>query len=310
MIPSAEARPALDRRRIWTFVAVAFGFTWIVDGVIWATGGLADGPRVTTGVSLALPLLIVSMFGPAVGVIVTRWVTKEGWEQHRVRLRRPVWPWVAAWLGPGALAVVGAGLYYLVFPDRFDSSMPVMQEQLALAAEQTGQAIPIPAVVLGLVQVAAAFTVAPIINAIPAFGEEFGWRGYLQWKLRPLGWRKAMLLTNVAWGVWHWPIIAMGYNYGLDHPGAPWSGMFMMVVFTLAAGTFLGWAAERTGSMLPAAIGHGAINAVAGIGVLFLASGADPDPLLGPAMVGAVGGAALILVGLVLFLRPPRAVEA
>ncbi len=298
----------IDRRRIWLFLVVAFGFTWSIDAVIWMTGGLADSRVLVEGVPLAIPLLVISMFGPAIAVFVVRWTTKEGWEHHRARFTGPAWPWVVMWLGPGVLAAAGAAVYFAVFPEQFDVSMPILQEQLAAAEEQAGQSIPLPAELLGLIQIVAAFTIAPLINAIPAFGEEYGWRGYLQWKLRPLGWRKMLLITNLLWGVWHWPIIAMGHNYGLDHPGAPWTGMVMMVAFTLAAGAFLGWATERTGSALPAAIGHGAINAVAAIGVLFLATDLDPNLLLGPAFAGALGGSVLFVVGLVLFLRKPAKV--
>lgn len=193
----------VDRRRISLFLAVAFGFTWAINGVIWATGGLVESRELARGIPLAVPLLVISMFGPAIAVFVTRWLTKEGWENHRARFQGPVWPWVVMCLGPGVLSVAGVAIYYAVFPEQFDSSMPILAEQLALAEEQVGQSVPIPAALLGLIQIAAAFTIAPVINAIPAFGEEYGWRGYLQWKLRPLGWPKMLLITNVLWGVWH-----------------------------------------------------------------------------------------------------------
>ncbi|MER3459512.1 MAG: CPBP family intramembrane metalloprotease domain-containing protein, partial [Chloroflexota bacterium] len=89
------------------------------------------------------------------------------------------------------------------------------------------------AVIAGAVQ---AILLAPLLNALPVFGEEFGWRAYLQPKLLPLGGRKAMLLMGLIWGVWHWPVVAMGYNFGLDYVGAPWLGMLLMVWFTLAFG--------------------------------------------------------------------------
>ncbi len=295
----------MDRRRILIFLAVAFGFTWALDLAIWLTGGLADSRELVPGITVALPLLTLSMFGPAVAVFVTRWVTKEGWEDHRARFNGPVWPWVAMLVGPSVLAVVGTVAYFVVFPDQFDASMPVLAEQLAEAEEATGQAVPIPAELLGIIQIAAAFTIAPLINAIPAFGEEFGWRGYLQWKLRPLGWTRMLLATNVIWSIWHWPVIAMGHNYGFDYPGAPWTGFLGMTVFTLAVGAILGWSAERTGSALPAALGHGAINATAAIGFLFLASGAAPSSLLGPAATGLVGGIGMIVVGAWLMFRAP-----
>ena len=36
----------------------------------------------------------------------------------------------------------------------------------------------------------------------------------------PLGARKTMLIMGVIWGVWHWPVIAMGYNYGVEAEAA------------------------------------------------------------------------------------------
>ena len=299
----------LDRRRITLFLVFTFGFSWAIALAIWATGGLADSRELVGGLTLALPLLTVSMFGPAFGVFLTRWITKEGWEDHRARFNGPAWPWVAMLFGPTVLSVVGIVAYFVVFPDQFDASMPILAEQLQAAEDLTGEAVPIPAQLLGIIQIIAAVTIAPLINAIPAFGEEFGWRGYLQWKLRPLGWMKALLLVNVIWSVWHWPIIAMGHNYGFDYPGAPWTGFLAMTVFTVSIGGLLGWSAERTGSALPAALGHGAINATASLGALFLATGAEPSSLLGPFATGLGGGVGFIVDGAWLTLRAPRGFE-
>ncbi len=300
----------LDRRRITLFLVFTFGFSWSIALAIWATGGLADSPELVGGLTLALPLLTVSMFGPAFGVFLTRWITREGWEDHHARFNGPAWPWVVMLLGPTVLTVLGIVAYFVVFPDQFDSSMPILAEQLQTVEDLTGEAVPIPAQLLGMIQIIAAVTIAPLINAIPAFGEEFGWRGYLQWKLRPLGWTGALLLVNVIWSVWHWPIIALGHNYGLDYPGAPWTGFLAMTVFTVSVGGLLGWSAERTGSALPAALGHGAVNATASLGALFLATGAEPSLLLGPFATGLVGGVGFIVVGAWLTLRAPRGVEA
>lgn len=296
----------LDRRRITLFLAFAFGFSWALALIIWRTGGLADSPELVGGLTLALPLLTVSMFGPALAVFATRWITKEGWEDHRARFHGPMWPWVAMLVGPTALSVLGVVAYFLVFPDQFDASMPVLAEQLAEAEELAGEPLPVPARLLGIIQIGAALTIAPFINAIPAFGEEFGWRGYLQWKLRPLGWTRSLLLVNVIWSIWHWPVIAMGHNYGFDYPGAPWTGFLAMTVFTISVGGLLGWSAERTGSALPAALGHGAVNATASLGALFLALGATPNSLLGPFATGLVGGFGFVVVGLWLTARPPK----
>ncbi|MFB6169855.1 MAG: type II CAAX prenyl endopeptidase Rce1 family protein, partial [Haloarculaceae archaeon] len=93
-----------------------------------------------------------------------------------------------------------------------------------------------------------------------------------------------VLVSGVVWGVWHWPVIYMGYNYGHGYPGAPWTGMLAMVVFTVAVGGFLSWTTLRSGSVWPAVAGHGSVNGIGALG-LFLVVG-TPSPLLGPAATG------------------------
>jgi len=146
-----------------------------------------------------------------------------------------------------------------------------------------------------------ALLIAPLINAIPILGEEFGWRAYLQPKLMPLGGRKTMVWMGIIWGLWHAPIIAMGHNYGLDYPGAPWLGILAMTWFTFVFGTFLGWATLRAGSVWPAVIGHGALNGIAGI-YLFFTQG-NPNLVLGPVVVGFVGSLGIAVVALIILLR-------
>jgi membrane protease YdiL (CAAX protease family) len=128
-----------------------------------------------------------------------------------------------------------------------------------------------------------AILISPLVNALPTLGEEFGWRGYLQPKLLPLGERKMYLLVGLIWGIWHWPVIWMGHNY----PGYPIWGSLAMVWFTFVTGTFFGWASLRAGSVWPAVIGHGALNGVANIWLLFLAGATNP--LFGPSVVGLAG---------------------
>ena len=273
----------LQRRRIGVFLAVAFGVSWATALVIWATGGLADSPEIAGGFTLATVLLPTAyMFGPAVGNVVARIATGEGWDRHRLRpeFEGTMWTYAAAWLVPAGLTVVGAALYFAVFPGQFDPTMAAFRDQMA------SMGVGMDPWLLVAIQIASALTIAPLLNALFAFGEEFGWRAYLLPKLAPLGRRRAILLTGVVWGVWHWPIIAMGYNYGFDYPGFPWSGMVAFLGFTVGAGTFLAVLTEREGSVWPASIGHGAINAIAGVAALFVAG--QPNSLLGPTPVGLV----------------------
>lgn len=69
---------------MWLFVAFSFGFSWIVGGVVYAAGGIgSDSPELFAGVRLWDALLAVYMFGPAIGNVLTRIVTGEGWRGLR-----------------------------------------------------------------------------------------------------------------------------------------------------------------------------------------------------------------------------------
>lgn len=296
----------LDLRRIGVFLLFAFGLTWMLDLIVYFNGGLADSPQLAPGVTLFLVLVAFSMYGPALGHIFTRLLTREGWRDLWLRPGlREGWPyWALMWFLPVFFNLVGAGLYFLIFRDSFDPAMGAYRTQVEAL---TGQAIPAPTLLLAVGQLAQATLIAPLINAPVILGEEFGWRAYLQPKLLPLGERTMFVVMGVVWGVWHWPVILMGYNYGFDYPGDPWSGLLAMIWFTFVVGTVLGWATLRAKSVWPAVIGHGALNGTAGLGVLFLAG--EPNTLMGPAPVGLIASVPWALMALwIMWRAKPREV--
>lgn len=293
-----------DQKRIWIFLAIAFGISWATALVIYQTGGLADSPILAIGggqLSLALVLMATFyMFGPAVANILTRWITKEGRQNLLLRpnfdRRRWIY-YVAAWVLPGVLTILGMALFFLAFPGNYDSGLSVLSEQMELLG--TDGISPWAIVAAQTVQ---AIMVAPLLNGLPTFGEEFGWRGYLLPKLMPLGSLKAVLLSGIIWGVWHWPIILMGYNYGLDYFGAPFLGPLAMVWFTIVFGALLAWVTIKSGSVWPAVIGHGALNGIAGLSLIFIAG--EPNTVLGPTPVGLIGGLGFTILAVILFQQP------
>ncbi|QLH80185.1 CPBP family intramembrane glutamic endopeptidase [Halosimplex pelagicum] len=307
--PSGEWREGLgdggrlQRRRIAVFLGVAFGVSWATAAVIYALGGIGAGPTLALGIPLWLVLLAGPyMWGPAVAHLATRWLTDEGFDRGEMLLRvrtRPL-PWLLGWVGPLVLIFAGAALYFLVFPGRF-GGMAAVADLLATVEEQTGQAVPLSPTAFLAVQIVQALVAAPLLNGVATFGEEFGWRGYLLPKLAPLGWRRALLAHGVVWGVWHWPVIAMGYNYGLDYTAAPWLGLVAMTVATVGLGVFLGWVTLRSGSVFPAVVGHAMINGSAGLATLFAT--AVPNRVFGPTPVGLIGVVPWFAVAAVLFVR-------
>ncbi|MCR4402505.1 MAG: CPBP family intramembrane metalloprotease [Firmicutes bacterium] len=298
----------LDTRRITIYLAFSFGIAWAVALAIYLTGGLYNSPPLIKGTPFTLALVLLStgyMWAPALAHILTRVLTREGWNRTLLvpDFGRSWRYWVAAWVGPGILTVLGAAVFFALFPGYFDKSLSAVKAILQQAESMSGRPLPLNPWAFIVVQTIQAILIAPVINGLFTFGEEFGWRAYLQPKLMPLGARKALFLTGLIWGVWHWPVIAMGHNYGLSYRGAPWLGMLAMVWFTLMVGTFLGWTTLRAGSVWPAVIGHGAINGIAQIGMLFVKG--TPNPLLGPMPVGIIGSLPWVVVVFFIVTRRP-----
>ena len=98
--------------------------------------------------------------------------------------------------------------------------------------------------------------IGPFLGLIISFGEEYGWRGYLQSELVHLGRIRGVGLLGIIWGIWHWPVIWMGYNY----PDQPVLGSLLMVVFTVLLAYFLAYAVFKSKGVWTAAYLHGLFN--------------------------------------------------
>jgi len=292
--------PTVDWRRVAIFYALAVAISGAAAAALAATGGLQQ-----ENFTWVIAGLLWYMAGPALAHLLTRLLTREGWQDLglRPRLRHGWSAWVIAWVLPGLLVILGSAIYFAIFPQHYDAGLTTVRGLLDQAAAQAGQPIPLSPELYALLQIAQAMLIAPLVNGLATLGEEFGWRPYLQRKLMPLGWRRAMLWMGLLWGVWHWPILALGHNYGLDYPGAPWLGMLAFLWFTFTVGTILGWLTLRGESVWPAVIGHAALNGIAGLPLLFTVG--NPHPVLGPTAVGLLGGLSFALVALWLWLRPP-----
>ncbi len=99
-----------ERKRVWIFLAFAFGIVWATGLVIYLTGGLTKSPRLAGNLTLAYVLVVTTYaWAPALANIFTRLITREGWGHTRLRPRlRQGWPyWLAAWVLPGLLVIVG-----------------------------------------------------------------------------------------------------------------------------------------------------------------------------------------------------------
>ncbi len=257
-------------RGVLIYCLLAYGLAWLVCLPLWLGGGLTNPLFGIVGIAM--------MFCPAIAsVIVVRFIERQplvgglDLKPRASALRTLVFLalaiatiWLVVLLGLVVSAIWGGFQFDLV-------GMSAFRQLLEQQMEAAGQPTPdMPIRVLWLLQFVNV-AVASVLNFIPAAGEEIGWRGYLFPRLRELvGPTGAVLLSGVIWGLWHAPLILLGYNY----PANPGLGVLAMCVPCIGLGALLAWLSQRGGSVWPAALGHGAYNAAVG-GFLVLFADAD-----------------------------------
>ena len=286
----------MEKRRAVIYVALAYGIAWL----FWL---LVVYPMYHAGGGFTAPVqyaVAAGMFAPTIAVVITRIITHEGFKESMIlpiAFRKRWRTYALAWFGPLVLTIAGAALYYVLNPGDFDPSMSYLIETTRQAAEAAGQELAMDDATLraSLVASVATTLIAPAINAVTCFGEEWGWRGYLLPKLlERFSIVPTLLISGVVWGLWHAPITMLGHNYGLGYAGYPFTGIAAMCVFCTVFGVFLSYVTLKSGSCLPAVFAHGMVNGCGALGVLFSATGGNP--FVGPMPTGIIGGAFFIVV--------------
>lgn len=291
-----------DLKRILIYIVITFALTWAYCLLI--VYPIANGEALS-GVPAAATQLVVAaaMFFPAIGVLLTRLITKEGLKAAWLKpnLRKNLKYYLLAWFGPGILTFAGMGIYFLLFPDQLDLSFGYFTATLE-AAGAPMETLPMPVGMLMLVQALQAFFLSPIMNFVTCFGEEWGWRGYLLPKMKNLLPTVPMLLlTGTIWGLWHASLTIIGHNYGLGYWGFPFTGIAMMCVFCIVLGVFFSYVTLKTKSCIPAVLAHGAVNGIAAIGIYFTKDGGNP--FVGPAPTGIIGLIPFLMVAVIMAIR-------
>jgi membrane protease YdiL (CAAX protease family) len=242
---------------IVVYLILAFGIAWIS----WAFIPHASTIHPTLMTLYVLP----GAFAPAFATfVVRRWVTREGFGDAGLGLHLRNWRYyLVAWLLPLPVlafilaAAVALGVSYP------DFSMMQSLAHLALHAK-------VPAIFVG--RLGYVIPVQLLFSALLAtpilFGEEFGWRGYLQLRLFPRSPTLAAVSTGIIWGLWHLPIILDGYEFS----GDPVVATAAFGVMTVLISIIFGWLREKSGSIWVTSLAHSATNAIGGsLSVLWFA---------------------------------------
>lgn len=238
------------------------------------------------------------MFFPALAVIITRLITKEGFKNSYIKanFKGNIKLYLIAWFLPMVLTVIGAVIYFLIFPTTFDLSMADMinstkqlYNEMGMEDLSTDEMIHMQLVIQIVISI-----FSPAINAFVCFGEEWGWRAYLLPKMQAkLPLIPMLLINGVVWGLWHAPLTVMGHNYGLDYFGYPFLGILAMCLFCIFIGAILSYFTVCSKSVWPAALAHGSINGFSSVSFIFHKGTANP--FIGPIPTGIIGGIAFVI---------------
>lgn len=241
------------KKGINAYLLISFGLAWLIWIGLWLAG---YGPGGDT--QLFYLLSIPGGFAPAIAAIVVRhWITREGFADAGLDLNlRRKWPYyLAAWLLP--LVLIGA---VIVLAPALGLSQP------DFSLERAYNTLEQPPVDPSLWTRLLTYLVMALPLTLILWGEEFGWRGYLQIRLlanRPL-W--AAVATGLIWGIWHYPLILMG----LEYPDQQMLGLIILPVTTVFYSIILGWLKQQSDSIWPPSLFHAAMNTLGGNILLFL----------------------------------------
>jgi membrane protease YdiL (CAAX protease family) len=233
-------------RGVPIFLFITFGGTWGVWGIAWLLGVFNPAP-------VGQIVVALGAFAPAIAaIIVRRFVTREGFADAGLRLQlRNGWPYyLFAWLIPlPVVAAIGA----------LSGALGIVGADVLFHRTTTAPAA-LPLAALG----------GALISAPLFWGEEFGWRSYLQLRLssRPLN---AAILTGLIWGVFHYPVILVGFE-GYENVLL---GLAVFPVSTVLLSIIFAWLRLKSGSVWVTCVAHAATNGVGGglTAYLFLGGG-------------------------------------
>lgn len=231
----------LEAKRLVIFLLLAFGISWIPAIIYNKVFGYHEWFE--TG---KMPVFFwIVGYGPALANIITRKITHEGWHDSmlHLNLKKNIKYYVIAIVGVSAIAVLQGIVATLAIGGGNWSGL--------------GKSFTFTE---GLSTILITFATAPLM-AFNTFGEEFGWRGYMNQKMEPLlGTTGTVIVGGILWGLWHAELTVEGHNFGTDYPGYPYLGIICMCVSCTFIGIILMWLTKMTNSIYPAAIYHAMNN--------------------------------------------------
>ena len=266
--------------------------SWIFAAFMWFGMGIHNA---TDNALLYTLCATVYMFFPMLCAMAIQLINKERFGSTELLKFRVKGVWFVAWLLPVVIVAVTIVINSLFEGCELGFNMPEIPGMEGLSEEDMSKisALQNPKIMI-ITTLVSGLLAGITINAIAAFGEEYGWRNYLVNALRGKNFWVACLFIGVVWGFWHFPLILMGHNY----PVHSVAGVFMMVAMCLALTPIELYFVLKAKSVYPAAIFHGTFNALAGATMLFISGGND----LINGCPGLAGIITMVVIILIIFI--------
>ena len=269
----------LTKKRLIIYLGLSFGMAWLIFFIFIFTGHTWTGSSPEM-----LSLVSLGMLAPAIAHVITRKITNEGFRligeksmMLGIDLKGKKWIFfLLAMFLPVVYSTLGDVIVWLFCPEAFGE------------AEVSSFVV----IIYPLISI-----VSGVVLSFAAFGEEFGWRGYMMPKLIELvGMPKALIIGGIIWGLWHAPLTCVGHNFGMDYPGFPYVGIIVMCLFCTVLGTILMYVTVKTNSVWPAAFMHAVNNSSPSAMLLFTRQDVEV-----PMWINTLSNIPLILIAILCF---------
>ncbi|MBQ3841534.1 MAG: CPBP family intramembrane metalloprotease [Ruminiclostridium sp.] len=247
-------------KRLIIFLILAFLPFYIIIPTMWAYFG--EPVFASERDDAAIATYCIGVFGmmiPSAAQLITRLATKEGFKNIYLGLncKGRMGYYAASVIVPLGYSAIAAVIIWAFLFDGMSFSDAFGNIGIQSA---------------GLFLLQLAFSVICFFHA---FGEEWGWRGYMMPKLMELMPKPAAIIVGgIIWGLWHAPLTVAGHNFGIDYPGYPFVGIGCMCILCTLMNAFLTLITEKTKSVYPAAFCH-ALNNNLSFGVMFAIFGSE-----------------------------------
>ena len=277
--------------KITKYIVFTFIATWTITMIgvkDFNSGGTAGLISFSYATNLGMAM-------PTIGALVAKANIREmGWKP---RLSNNVNLLFFAWLAPTVFSLIGALLYFIVFPEDFNATGAILKEnEPAVFAELEANGSSYTGYIVSEI-FKSLISIKTFVAVFWGLGEEIGWRGFFYPELKKyIGRTKALLLGGVVHGAWHFPLMLLvGYEYGYDYIGAPFLGLFAFCIFTVSTGIISDYLYVKSNSIWFPAIFHGTINS--SINPYLLRGLEHPErTIFGPADIGLISVIPIVTV--------------